>query len=1136
VVALREDFAQEREQLGLDNSEPGAATPKVRLVKRSCSHPGCDIAVQNQSVGESVRITGTPLFLRYQSDRLRADANSSVVSHVKRLGGWTLSVQHLYDTTGGELFLGYGGWRNPKDLGTVRQVKTALSGFSLGDFIIPAEDGGEVYVFDQTGRHLRTLHPLTGAVFYQFSYDSGNRLIAIADGSGNATNITRDGSGNPTRITSPYGQNTDLKVDNSGYIASITNPSAEAYRFVYAPGGLLTTLTRPRGNASQFSYDSQGYLVRDKDPAGGSTNLSSSIISNGWSVDLTTPMGRTTAYDVEILSSGQETWVNTFPTGLETEYKKNSAGTLLTNHFPNGIQTSLTLSPDPRWAMVAPLSLKETISTPAGLVSTVNTARTVTLTDANNPFSLAAQSDTLSINGRTYTSVYNAANRTFTGTSPAQRQFTVTLETTGRPTHVESEGLASSEFTYDSRGRLVSWTQGTGSGARKTGFSYNSSGFLQNIVDPLGATLQYSYSPSGRVTQETLRDGATIGYGYDTNGNLTSVTTPGRAVHTFSYNPHDLVASYTPPKVSKIATTLYTYNGDKQLTRITHPDGQTLDFGYDFAGRGTSVTLPAGKYTFSYSSTTGNLTTIKTPVGDSLSYSYDGSLPMGVSWAGQITGTVNRTCDNSFRTASESVNGTDTISFQYDVDSLLILAGNLALSRDSQNGLISGSTLGGIADARTYDGFAELIDYSASHSSTILYKAHYTRDQIGRITQKAETIGGVTDTYAYAYDTAGRLITVQKNNKSTSTYTYDANGNGLTYKGSGRPIRARYDKQDRLTSYGSIKYTYDANGRLQRAALGRQAADLRYDLLGNLLGVTLPDGTVIDYILDGQNRRIGKKINGARVQGFLYQGGLRPVADLDGSNNAVSRFVYATRVNVPDYMLKNGHIYRIITDHLGSPRLVIDAANGAIAQRMDYDEFGIVTNDTSPGFQPFGFAGGLYDPDTGLVRFGARDYDADVGRWTARDPILFESGDANLYNYVASDPINYVDPIGQIPWSPDPSHPRYVRTPSRGPSGGSAMLLAYLLSKVVGPGLERLLDSLFKPDPKPPRGIRKYGQVCHPDWEPTPLAPGVWEYDPIFWNPETGKYEMDQEEYQEQMRREMERTNEQRRFSNPMRG
>jgi len=35
---------------------------------------------------------------------------------------------------------------------------------------------------------------------------------------------------------------------------------------------------------------------------------------------------------------------------------------------------------------------------------------------------------------------------------------------------------------------------------------------------------------------------------------------------------------------------------------------------------------------------------------------------------------------------------------------------------------------------------------------------------------------------------------------------------------------------------------------------------------------------------------------------------------------------------------------------------------------------------TSTGFQPFGFAGGLYDRDTNLVRFGARDYDPETGR------------------------------------------------------------------------------------------------------------------------------------------------------------
>jgi RHS repeat-associated protein len=111
-------------------------------------------------------------------------------------------------------------------------------------------------------------------------------------------------------------------------------------------------------------------------------------------------------------------------------------------------------------------------------------------------------------------------------------------------------------------------------------------------------------------------------------------------------------------------------------------------------------------------------------------------------------------------------------------------------------------------------------------------------------------------------------------------------------------------------------------------------------------------------------------------------------------------------------MIKAGVTYRIITDHLGSPRLVVDVATGAVAQRIDYDEFGQVLNDSNPGFQPFGFAGGLDDRDTKLVRFGARDYDALTGRWTAKDSIGFGGRSANLYAYVSGDPINLTDPLG----------------------------------------------------------------------------------------------------------------------------
>jgi RHS repeat-associated protein len=91
---------------------------------------------------------------------------------------------------------------------------------------------------------------------------------------------------------------------------------------------------------------------------------------------------------------------------------------------------------------------------------------------------------------------------------------------------------------------------------------------------------------------------------------------------------------------------------------------------------------------------------------------------------------------------------------------------------------------------------------------------------------------------------------------------------------------------------------------------------------------------------------------------------------------------------------------------------VVNAATGQVVQRIDYDDLGRVLSDTNPGFQPFGFAGGLLDRDTLFVRFGARDYDTVTGRWTSKDPILFAGNDTNLYGYVQNDPVNLIDPSG----------------------------------------------------------------------------------------------------------------------------
>jgi RHS repeat-associated protein len=185
-----------------------------------------------------------------------------------------------------------------------------------------------------------------------------------------------------------------------------------------------------------------------------------------------------------------------------------------------------------------------------------------------------------------------------------------------------------------------------------------------------------------------------------------------------------------------------------------------------------------------------------------------------------------------------------------------------------------------------------------------------------------------------------------------------------------------------------------------------------FALLGNLRTVSLPNGDSIEYVIDGRNRRVGKKVNGTLVQGFLYGNQLEPIAELDGSGNLVSRFVYGSRAHVPDYMVRAGVTYRILSDHLGSPRLVVSTTDGAVVQRLDFDEFGNVTAESGLSFQPFGFAGGIYDQHTKLTRFGARDYDAETGRWTAKDPIRFAGGDANLFGYTFNDPVNFIDPSG----------------------------------------------------------------------------------------------------------------------------
>jgi RHS repeat-associated protein len=291
-----------------------------------------------------------------------------------------------------------------------------------------------------------------------------------------------------------------------------------------------------------------------------------------------------------------------------------------------------------------------------------------------------------------------------------------------------------------------------------------------------------------------------------------------------------------------------------------------------------------------------------------------------------------------------------------------------------------------------------------------------TRDNAGRVIGRNETAGGMTRRYSYGYDSMGRLLRVTKDGVEVETYTYDLNGTRISETNGLRGIDGRslvYSAEDHLLRAGSASYQYDLDGFLTQKTEGAEVTTYDYSRRGELLQVGLPDGKMVTYEHDPLGRRIAKRVDGVVVEKYLWQGRTRLLAVYDGAENLIQRFAYADG-RMPVAMTQAGMTYYLAYDSVGSLRVVTDASGNTV-KRIDYDAFGNILADTNPSMtMPFGFAGGLHDRDTGLVRFGYRDYDPDTGRWTAKDPIGFAGGDSDLYGYVFSDPVNFVDPTGQF--------------------------------------------------------------------------------------------------------------------------
>ncbi|WBF69234.1 RHS repeat-associated core domain-containing protein [Desulfovibrio subterraneus] len=304
---------------------------------------------------------------------------------------------------------------------------------------------------------------------------------------------------------------------------------------------------------------------------------------------------------------------------------------------------------------------------------------------------------------------------------------------------------------------------------------------------------------------------------------------------------------------------------------------------------------------------------------------------------------------------------------------------------------------------------------------------HLTMGENGKLREKLETIGGRQYRYAYSYDASGRLATVHLNNRLVEVYHYNGLGQRIRdwHAGRGTERRFFYAPDGQLQSAGDVRFFHDAAGSLRCRQQGRVNLYCFYEDDTRLDAVRLPDGTQMTYCYGASLGPVASFLNGEPAESFVWLDSTRLATYHDHIRGLSYHFQYgAERLPEAVTVMENlGEVsiqsagsematYLLGYDQVGSLRAVW-SQSGELIKEIVYDSFGNVLSDSNEWFyMPIGFAGGLPDRYTGFVRFGYRDYDPAVGRFTARDPLGDTGGDHDLWDYCVDDPVNANDPLG----------------------------------------------------------------------------------------------------------------------------
>jgi len=322
-----------------------------------------------------------------------------------------------------------------------------------------------------------------------------------------------------------------------------------------------------------------------------------------------------------------------------------------------------------------------------------------------------------------------------------------------------------------------------------------------------------------------------------------------------------------------------------------------------------------------------------------------------------------------------------------------------------------------------FDGKTVSYDYNADGTvKKITYPngitTEYVYDDAKRATSVTTKLGSsVKEQYSYTYDGNGNVLSVS--GTKNISYTYDNLNRLKSYTENGVTTVYTYDKRNNLISEtcgSNVKtYEYSGDNRLSKMIENDVETVYEYDLNGNLIRRGNNE-----FAYDEDNKLVYSNVNSVETTYKIGVDGLRSSKttagistdySIDEAGNVISEGSEEIIIGHRAVAKKIGSSYYYYLYNAHGDVTALTDSTGEIVNNYSYDPWGRIISQTENVPNDIKYAGEYQDSETGLIYLRNRYYDPAIGRFITEDPV----GDGlNWYAYCGNNPINRIDPFGQV--------------------------------------------------------------------------------------------------------------------------